>query len=303
VRGQISPFTRNALESYRARALRAWTAGVDGIYMFNYFNPRAPLWREIGDPSALARGNRRYFITVRDGNPDRYLAGGKRFRTLPILTPSLPVTLQAGTPRTFDLSIGDDLAGAVGAGAHPAVVLHLVAAAEGDLDVRLNGIRLREQGRSGKWRNYPVAPEKPHERTLRLSISASATNRDRASAPVRWTANRLPDFPWMRGRKRKDTVAELRGGAMLIADRGTTGGSYLYFQFPWNVRPGEPGDVRTEVKVLSGWSSIDVADGAYEEEVQLFPGKIKARFLGIEHRMDLADRFHAVTRDELHAQR
>lgn len=38
---------------WRGEALDAWAAGVDGIYTFNLFDPRHPLFRELGDPAVL----------------------------------------------------------------------------------------------------------------------------------------------------------------------------------------------------------------------------------------------------------
>ncbi|MBM4079483.1 MAG: hypothetical protein FJ278_07265, partial [Planctomycetes bacterium] len=84
-------FKRNSMESYRARAMSAWAAGADGIYLFNLFNPRHPVWRELGNPAALRTMDKLYFVTVRDGNPDSYLVGGRQHRRLPVLTPSMPM--------------------------------------------------------------------------------------------------------------------------------------------------------------------------------------------------------------------
>jgi hypothetical protein len=38
---------------WRGEAYMAWKAGVDGIYTFNRFNPRDPIFRELGDPKLL----------------------------------------------------------------------------------------------------------------------------------------------------------------------------------------------------------------------------------------------------------
>jgi hypothetical protein len=42
-----------ALEVWRGEAYMAWKAGVNGIYTFNRFKPRDPLFRELGDPKLL----------------------------------------------------------------------------------------------------------------------------------------------------------------------------------------------------------------------------------------------------------
>jgi hypothetical protein len=38
---------------WRGEAYTAWKAGVDGIYTFNRFNPKDPIFRELGDPQLL----------------------------------------------------------------------------------------------------------------------------------------------------------------------------------------------------------------------------------------------------------
>ncbi len=38
---------------WRGEAYNAWKAGVSGIYTFNRFNPKDPIFREIGDPKVL----------------------------------------------------------------------------------------------------------------------------------------------------------------------------------------------------------------------------------------------------------
>ncbi|MEA3401449.1 MAG: family 10 glycosylhydrolase, partial [Armatimonadota bacterium] len=48
VRGETR-FHRRSVESYRGRAMNAWTAGADGIHLFNFFNPDSPVFREVGD--------------------------------------------------------------------------------------------------------------------------------------------------------------------------------------------------------------------------------------------------------------
>ncbi len=48
-----SPEAPADLPQWRGEALNAWEAGVSGIYTFNLFDPRSPLFRELGDPKLL----------------------------------------------------------------------------------------------------------------------------------------------------------------------------------------------------------------------------------------------------------
>ncbi len=68
------------LELWRGEALRAWEAGVDGIYTFNRFDPSSPLFRELGDPELLRTLPRTYrFIRGSGGHQRTWLKGGEQY--------------------------------------------------------------------------------------------------------------------------------------------------------------------------------------------------------------------------------
>lgn len=71
------------LRLWRGEALRAWEAGVDGIYTFNLWSPKNDsLFRELGDPALLRTLPRRYERVVAPGNKSllkRYLKGGLKY--------------------------------------------------------------------------------------------------------------------------------------------------------------------------------------------------------------------------------
>lgn len=109
VRDEAGAKARASIESLRARALAAWAAGVDGIEMFNHFDPTSPLWRELGDPALLRTLPKTYFASVQGASNSRgYHPAGAHF-TLPKLTPDAPENLAAGERRTYDFFVGDDL--------------------------------------------------------------------------------------------------------------------------------------------------------------------------------------------------
>ena len=109
VRDEAGKKARASLESLRARALQAWTAGADGIEMFNHFDPQSPLWRELGDPALLRTLPKIYFASVQGSGQGRsYYPAGAHFK-LPTLTPDAPEKFTAGTSRTYELHLGDDL--------------------------------------------------------------------------------------------------------------------------------------------------------------------------------------------------
>ncbi len=109
VRDAEGAAARNSLEALRARAAAAWAAGVDGIQMFNHFDPHSPLWRELGDPAVLRPLPKVYFASVQGASTSRGYYPAQRHITLPTLTPDAPETIAAGGSRTYDLHVGDDL--------------------------------------------------------------------------------------------------------------------------------------------------------------------------------------------------
>ncbi len=109
VREPAAAKERASLEVLRARALAAWSAGADGIEMFNHFNPHSPLWRELGDPALLRTLPKTYLASVQGAAQGRGYYPASRHITLPTLTPDAPDRLAAGTSRTYALHVGDDL--------------------------------------------------------------------------------------------------------------------------------------------------------------------------------------------------
>lgn len=103
---------RNSIEALRARALAAWSAGANGIEMFNHFDPRSPLWRELGDPALLRTLPKTYFASVQGASQGRGYYPATKHMTLPTLTPDAPEKLAAGTSTSYQLFVGDDLRGA-----------------------------------------------------------------------------------------------------------------------------------------------------------------------------------------------
>ncbi len=71
------PESKGNIEAWRGAALRAWQAGVSGIYTFNRFNPHDPIFRELGDPKLLETRKRTYAFTP--GKVSNYwLKGAKK---------------------------------------------------------------------------------------------------------------------------------------------------------------------------------------------------------------------------------
>jgi hypothetical protein len=110
VRDEGARNLRGTVAAYRGRALNAWSAGADGIYLFNFFDPHSPLWRELGDPAALRKVDRNYFASVRGvgGVPVPH----QGFIRVPTLNPASPVSIARQKPGRVEFRVGENFADA-----------------------------------------------------------------------------------------------------------------------------------------------------------------------------------------------
>ncbi len=288
-------FKRNSIESYRARAMQAWAAGADGIYLFNYFNPRGPVWRELGDPDALASMDKLYFVTVRDGSPDRYLANGSRHRHVPILSPNNPLPIPTDQPAVIELVVGDDLSRSKQEGRMAKVTCHVQTTGTEDITVTLNGNALAKPTVAADWLDFPVPVEWLKKGVNRFGLLARPEQRQAGQEPkwtVQYAGAEMPTLPWRKMGFTENCVAEVRDGGLFIADRGTDGGDYAYFRYPCVVDPADETIVEVRMKLVSGWSSILIENGVSSEEIYLHPDHVKARYCGLSHSMNTTDAFH-----------
>ncbi|NIA13936.1 MAG: family 10 glycosylhydrolase [Nitrospiraceae bacterium] len=149
---------RGGVEAYRARAMNAWDAGVDGIYMFNFFNPASSLWHELGDPKTLARLNKTYTTTARGfSSLEFWYKDGWRFMNRLFVTPDTPLKLSGGVTSTVDLRVGED----VPVQAPPKIFLHLRCESlddAGDLVLSFNDVPLSGAVLTGEWVAVLVPP-------------------------------------------------------------------------------------------------------------------------------------------------
>lgn len=286
-------FRRASLESYRGRAMNAWNAGADAIHTFNLFAASSPIFRQIGSPQTMAGLDKLYFATVRDGNPDSWLANGARHRNLPLLTPSHPERLSSGQPLELDLYVGEDF---TLTDALPTVTLHLempgVKRPE-QIQVALNDHTLEGAVLSDGWLDCPVQiPWLQRGRNrVHVALAASPTTTDEWS--LQWEAPDHPQAPWFRDPGSQRTVEEPVDGALLLADRGTVAGDYLYYRYAWAAGPDEPVVVEAQVKVISGGSFVILTNGVAQERLGLWPDRIELYMHpDIKYAMDTTDDFH-----------
>jgi len=174
---------RASMECYRGRAMNVWDSGADGVYMFNAFNPRSPLWRELGDPKTLAPLDKVYVVGARGvAGISRWMENGEeRFLNRPKLSPERPVKLQPGKTETVDVRVGEDLAvGKDRLNVTAQVRVHALADAAG-LSVKLNGKPLTGGKLSKGWVEYVVDPAQVKRGVNRFEITLAPGS---AAGPV-----------------------------------------------------------------------------------------------------------------------
>jgi len=305
--GEDKRFRRQSKESYRARALRAWSAGLDGVYIFNVYNARSPFLKEIGDPGRLATLDKLYFATVRDGKPESYLATGERFRTIPILTPTQPWDILPGAPRELIMNIGDDVAAATAAGRPATVTCHLRFEKPwpaADLDVRLNGTRLGQAAAAAdNWVDMPVAPAllRKGDNLFAFALDPNAKSPPRTRA---WDMQYVCDHklggrnqpPWRRAFAGGKYEERIENGALLIADNGTGPRHWPHLMYPWNIQPDEETVVEARVKVVRSSDPLGVclriSNGRSVEYVTFEPSRVGLHFARLSAPFVTTEAFH-----------
>lgn len=166
---------------YRGRATVAWAEGVDGVYMFNSFNPKSPLWHQLGDPEVLRGMDKTYVIGGRGVRAiNTWMKDGeKRFLKRPSLSPERPIKLQPGKPASVELQI--------------AGLPKECKALEATLRVRVKDLKdaavqvaLNEQVlpagvAAAPWTDYALTPEQLREGTNSVTVILPAGS---AAKPV-----------------------------------------------------------------------------------------------------------------------
>ncbi len=304
VRGETR-FQRASVPSSRGRAMNAWLAGADGLHLFNHFDPHAPIWSELGDPDKLLLMDKLYFVNVRDGDPRRFLAGGRAYQQTPLFGPAHPELIASDKPLTLSIAVGDDLVEVRKRGGQPQVQLHLEVPVLGtprQLRVAWNGVVLDEPTVQDGWLDWSLDADivKQGENLVEISL------RDTELSPETWTVvydgRRTPAAPWRRDRGSARTSEELCGESMLISDQGEQSGDYLYYRHPWGASPGGAATAEARVRVKSGSSFLIFGNGSSGERLGLWPDHIALfHHRNLRFDMDTTDQFH-VYRVELRGQ-
>ena len=170
IRDEAARKLRASDETYRGRALAAWAAGVDGIYMFNFFDPTSSLWHELGDANVLVKLPHNYFVSVR--GKGAVPVPHDAFIKVPVLNPAATITFTNNTAQ-FVLNTGS-------AGRQMKQALLRVRcklfAPEVDMTCKWNGKNLKSVPVAGDWIAFavPIRAVKSGENVIGLTFNSSA---------------------------------------------------------------------------------------------------------------------------------
>lgn len=158
VRDDAARKLRAGTAAYRARALEAWSAGADGVYLFNAFDPKAPIWRELGSAPVLASADRDYFASVLGAGA---AAGGAyphaEFQMIPRLNPANPIALRPGASAQVEFNTGERSAAPAEAGLTITLRLRFKIPPRPEwVAAVLNGNALGTGTADGDWHEYAV---------------------------------------------------------------------------------------------------------------------------------------------------
>ncbi len=290
-------FRRSSPASYRGRALSAWAAGADGIHLFNLFNPNSEVFRQVGDPKLLQSMDKLYFVTIRDGNPNSFLAGGQKHRNAPLLTPSYGKTITAGAALSTRIAIGDAVASNQQEGGRKRFVLHLelprLCSPEQVL-VRFNGNLLDDGVLDDGWLDLPIPSPIVRQGDNQIEIALNPSfQADEGSWSIAWDGSSEPGKRWRRDRGSARTEAKVADGAMRIVDSGEDGGDYLYWRIPWGASAEDEVVIEARAKVVSGSSYVIFCNGVGQERLGLWPDHIELwSQRALRYEMDTTDAFH-----------
>ena len=303
VTGEDKRLKRGSVESYRGRASRAWQAGVDGIYIFNVYNAAARFLSEIGTPEALAPLPKLYFPTIRNAKPSRYLRGGNRFQTVPVLTPSDPWALTTGKAVAVPVQIGSDAQSGT-------ATLHVRAENVTDPDallVRANGVALTDGKAVDGWLDYLLPADAVHPGRNTVELQLKHLPDTPAPKPGGWNVEYICDhklkypkqLPWRRLFHAGNYTEEMRDGSLYLADGDTNDESLPHLAYPWRVEGTEEVVVEASLKLVQSDAPLAVclrlANGDAVEYLDIRPDSVSLHFARKSVKLDTTSDFHTYT--------
>jgi len=297
--------------TYRARAMDAWQAGVDGIYIFNEYTASKPYLSEIGAPKSLNTLNKLYFSTYVDGSVNHYLANGQTHQNLPQLTPGHPAIIMPNQFIEIPIRVGDNIPAAGAAGHTPRITCKIWAPnyeSKYDLAISFNKQAVTNFHYNDPYLFFKLAPKyiRRGKNVVKLELSKNIKT-GKSNSPAKWFEYRRFDnkkvfrWPnerpfWRWPRYRKTNIVKISNKSLHLVDKGTKTGDINTILHPWKIKPDEKTVVETKIKVDSTTEplaiAVRIANGRNVEYLTLSKNSIGLQFAGLSHSMNTTDDFH-----------
>ncbi len=144
-----------SLAALRGRAMTAWQAGVDGLHLFNMFDPTSVYWRELGDPVRLRDLDKVYVTSARGFDSVRlWWRDGEQYMLRDVISPDRPRRLERWTTTLVTMPVGEATTDAT-------TTLKVRVADiddEATIDVAVNDVPAATLRGTGRWRTATLPP-------------------------------------------------------------------------------------------------------------------------------------------------
>ena len=304
VKNEAPEFKRMSPETYQARALTAWQAGVNGLYIFNeYYPDRAKYLKVIGNRKKLELSDKLYFVSYLDGNPEEYLNGGSRFINKDFLFPTSPSKLTFDTAKSLSINIGDDFTSSEIAGLKPICLGHLrISNLKNDCDISIavNGHTISEKKYQTPWLHFAINTKflQPGKNTFTFKLDRKPKSDNNWLMDYQCIKKlTYPEqLPWRRLFKCSNYSEKIFNNSLYLADWGRGAKDYYCLTYPWSVAPNGKTILETELKVEQADDQLAVclrlSNGQSVEFVSFQKDRVNLRFAGMHHKLNTTDRFH-----------
>ncbi|NLE38558.1 MAG: hypothetical protein GX621_11085 [Pirellulaceae bacterium] len=171
-------------EAYRGRAMAAWAAGADGIYVFNLSGATRDIFKQMGSPESMKTLDKVYTTGARGiRGANTWLTDGFRFLNRKVVSPENPLAMRPGKTSELTIDIGDDMQALEREGSLPEVQLRVRPVGEMDparWSIHWEEEPLREGRRVEGWIEYSVDPRLVRRGANRLALTVASEGNEEA---------------------------------------------------------------------------------------------------------------------------
>jgi hypothetical protein len=268
------------------RAMTILKKGANGIYTFNWFNPRWRRWKIIGSLDTLEGESKVYYQTVCNGNPELYLKNSKKYQKRLILTPDNPLRLYPDKPVNINLYIADNFKEMVKQGKKPRITCNIEIdklKTANDIIVSVNGHLLKALSKNGMMLTYSINHSMLKIGNNKFTISKKKqNNKNDDDLNFIYDASQMPKKPLTLFqysiRMTPKTSAKIIDNALYMMDDNSGRGKIISYRYFWNILPEAKTKIEFELKLIRGKVYIFFANGQNIEMLSIYKNRAISRF-------------------------